>query len=136
MNKKKVVIFVAVFLIALVGIFAVTRIGKNKGVDSPEAIESNSLQDTINNNAKKNPKDFRGFTYEEYEYMVEEIYIKTEDNVPARVEASYKDNVFTLDLYSDSGEIMETYTVDKDTGDATSNLGRKINFETGTFYNE
>lgn len=136
MNKKKVVIIVAIFLIALVLVFVVR--GKNKGniSNSEEKEETLSLKETIDKNAKENPKDFRGYTYAEYADMVEELYIKAEDFTPAKVVSSYKDKVFTIELYNEEGEIVEYYTVDKETGNATSNLGRKINFELGEIYEE
>ena len=140
MNKKKVIIVVAILLIALIGIFVLR--GKNKNdskngdVTQNQETEVLSLKETIDKRAKENPKDFRGYTYDEYSYMVEELYIKVGYSRPTNVVSSYKDKVFTIELYDESGEIFETYTVDKDTGDATSSLGKKINFELGEIYEE
>ena len=63
MNKKKVVIIVAIFLIALVLVFVVR--GKNKGniSNSEEKEETLSLKETIDKNAK--PIKFSRFKYGE-----------------------------------------------------------------------
>lgn len=136
MNKKKVVVIVAIFLIALALVFVVRGRNKEDISNSEEKEETLSLKETIEKNAKENPKDFRGYTYTEYSDMVKELYIKAEDFTPFKVVSSYKDKVFTIDLYNEDGEIVESYTVDKETGNATSTLGRVINFELGEIYEE
>lgn len=136
MNKKKVVVIVAIFLIALALVFVVRGRNKENILNSEEKEETLSLKETIEKNAKENPKDFRGYTYTEYSDMVKELYIKAEDFTPSKVVSSYKDKVFTIDLYNEDGEIVESYTVDKETGNATSTLGRVINFELGEIYEE
>lgn len=136
MNKKKVVVIVAIFLIALALVFVVRGRNKEDISNSEEKEETLSLKETIEKNAKENPKDFRGYTYTEYSDMVKELYIKAEDFTPSKVVSSYKDKVFTIDLYNEDGEIVESYTVDKETGNATSTLGRVINFELGEIYEE